>query len=461
MFLRHNLASLDTTCSFRTHKYSSLIIYEWYMVIEKNLSYVPSGPHKLKMSESSVVYLNAEHAHHWVMGVDGHVNSDRLFMAPITNLSRFLSGNCLKSAHPPETCGMLDKSTSNLINIPGYYLTKNRFTNTYALEAPGRGNMTLTLKIINEILHEARTEMIEFFEEYRTLALKFKKSTDAKKGVLLLNERLDMKYSKKIDRIRHVISLNVYWSTTSSARTDFKENTEDALVKKYHDWSVSPGTCQGPHGNITDCLTRQTKSTVTRDDPKPKPWQPTFLHIIPNAAVHMDGNVRTSYIHFVPYGCKSKLMKHPINFKATALFKEVFVIAHHWGGGFFHMAIEGLPRLVPYLQFLRQHQHIKIHLLTMASSKEAYERYFKMLDINPDRIVTGHVRANIVYLPKGGLCGAIVEPHGQIFSREMRSFIATQFPRETAESVRRTLVLIRRSRSRRLQCCTQDWKIVG
>ena len=451
------------------------------MVMEKVLSYVPSGQHKYKifvlisiaavifypilyMSESNAVYLNAEHAYHWAMGVDGHVNSDRLVMAPITNLSRFLFGNCLTGAHPPETCGMLNKSASNLINIRGYYLTKDRFTSTYALGAPSSANMTLTLKIINEILHVARTEMIQFFEEYRTLALNFTKSSGVKNGVLLLNERLDMNYSKKIDRIRHVISLNVYWNTTSNARADVKVNSlnsQDALVDTYRDWSVSPGTCQGPHGKISDCLTRQTKSTVIRDDPEPEPWQPTFLHIIPNAAVHKDGNVRTSHIQFAPYGCKSKLIKKPIEFKATALFQEVFVIAHYWGGGFFHMAIEGLPRLVPYLQFLRQHQHIKIHLLTKVSSKVAYERYFKMLDINPDRIVTGHVRANIVYLPKGGLCGAIVEPHGQIFSREMRSFIATQFPRETAESVRRTLVLIRRSRSRRLQCCTQDWKIVG
>ena len=248
-----------------------------------------------------------------------------------------------------------------------------------------------------------------------------------------------------------MISLNVYWNTKSSARTDFKGSTEDAPVKKYHDWSVSPGTCQGPHGNIIDCLTRQTKSTVIRDDPEPEPWQPTFLHIIPNAAVHKDGNVRTSHIQFAPYGCKSKLIKKPIKFKGTALFQEVFVIAHYWGGGFFHMAIEGLPRLVPYLQFLRQHQHIKIHLLTMASSKEAYERYFKMLDINPDRIVTGHVRANIVYLPKGGSCGAIAEPHGQIFSREMRSFIAAQYPRETAAESARTVVLIHRSHSRHLK----------
>ena len=403
--------------------------------MEKILSYVPSGRHKLNffvlisvaavvfdlilyMSESSVVYLNTLHAYNWVRRVDGHII-------------------------------ITDTSASNLINIPGYYLTKNRFTNTYALEAPSRGNMTLTLKILNKVTNVARTEMIELFEENRTLALNFTKSNGAKYNVLLLNERLDMNYSKKIDRIRHVISLNVYWSTKSSAKTDFKENIEDALVQKYHDWSVSPGTCQGHHGN--NCLKRQTKSTVIRDDPKPKPWQPTFLHIIPNAAVHKHGYVRTSHIQFVPYGCNSTTIKRPIKFKATALFKEVFVIAHYWGGAFFHMAIEGLPRLVPYLQFLRQHQHIKIHLVTKASSKVAYKRYLKMLDINPHRIVTGHVRADIVYLPKGGSCGVIAEPHGQIFSREMRSFIAAQYPRETAAESARTVVLIQRSRHRRLK----------
>ena len=152
---------------------------------------------------NSLVYLHVGPTYHRQMGVDGHNN--RLVITPITNLSRYLSGNCLTGrTHPLETCSMLNTSASNLINIRGYYLTKDRSTNTYALEAPSRGNMTFTLKIINKIMNVARTEMTEFFEDYRTLALNFTKSTDAKNGVLLLNERLNMNYSKKIDRIRHV-----------------------------------------------------------------------------------------------------------------------------------------------------------------------------------------------------------------------------------------------------------------
>ena len=117
------------------------------------------------------------------------------------------------------------------------------------------------------------------------------------------------------------------------------------------------------------------------------------------------------------------------------------------------MTVEGLPRLVPYLDFLNSHQHIKIHVLLASKShkKAAYLRYFKMLNLNPDRMVTGNVRADIVYLPKGGTCGNVVEPHGQIFSHVLRSFIKAHYPRETAESARRTLVLIKRSHRRQLK----------
>jgi hypothetical protein len=82
--------------------------------------------------------------------------------------------------------------------------------------------------------------------------------------------------------------------------------------------------------------------------------------------------------------------------------EEVFVISQYWGEGFYHSTAEDIPRMALYLEFLRVNTHIKIH----AISYNLIKNMLKLFGINhKSRVVGGTVRADIVYLPRGGGCG--------------------------------------------------------
>lgn len=64
------------------------------------------------------------------------------------------------------------------------------------------------------------------------------------------------------------------------------------------------------------------------------------------------------------------------------------------------------------------------------------------LGIDRSRLISGVVRAHVIYLPRGACCGIAQIPETQIFSHHLRSSL-----RQTKEQ-QQNLVLIRRSRNR-------------
>ena len=205
---------------------------------------------------------------------------------------------------------------------------------------------------------------------------------------------------------------------------------------------------------MADCMLRQNKATVISDNIEEPVWESTFLHVIPNGVVDRKGYVDTETVRFVPLLCKSSRMAGLRRIRKPSTFvDEVFVISQNMGGGFYHISNTVLPRLVPYLNFLKKHEHIKLHVNMhspkRAYSKPAYIRYLTQLGLHPDRMVEGLIAARVVYLPKGGTCWHTVQPNGQVLSHVLRNFVRKLFPQETVLQSR-NLVFIKRLDNRRL-----------
>ena len=124
---------------------------------------------------------------------------------------------------------------------------------------------------------------------------------------------------------------------------------------------------------------------------------PLYLHIIHKGTISKIGTVRVGGIQITPHQCKSSSFRVS---GTIARHKQVFVISQYWGYGYFHGNVENMPRLTPYLDCLKNHPEIKVHAYATLLQNNLI-----LMGLNPDRLVSGPVQADIVYLPQGGGCG--------------------------------------------------------
>ena len=166
----------------------------------------------------------------------------------------------------------------------------------------------------------------------------------------------------------------------------------------------------------------------------------TFIHVIRNAIVKASGDVFIGNLKIVPQRCHqyAKAKKHPKKMPENE-DEEVFTIAQFWGEGFFHATSEDLPRLSPWLDFLRTNRQVKIHVL---SNREFLRRMLFSLGLDPSRMVTGTRRAKVLYLPAGSSCGRSAAFNTQLLSMQFRH--AMQTPPEP----RKSIIVIKRSAKR-------------
>ncbi len=152
----------------------------------------------------------------------------------------------------------------------------------------------------------------------------------------------------------------------------------------------------------------------------------TFTSIIQDAVVYPAGDVFHNGLHIHPRSCKAyKITEVSI----TKTFEEVFVVSQAWGYDTYHTMLENIPRLAPYVEFLKKHPSIHIHI---AGNTSLTRNMVKALGLSLDRLVTGIVAARIVYLPAGSPCGGGATFNTQMLSAWLRASGANPHqPRDT------------------------------
>ena len=109
--------------------------------------------------------------------------------------------------------------------------------------------------------------------------------------------------------------------------------------------------------------------------------------------------------------------------------------------------IEPLADLAPFLTFLRENPDIMIHWSgPQHPLYKAMVEILKLLDINPDRLVWGAIRAHVVYLPQSSPCGRPLSQNVQLLSHELNRKITQAY----GHLHRNKVILIQQTKSRRL-----------
>jgi len=239
---------------------------------------------------------------------------------------------------------------------------------------------------------------------------------------------------------------------------------ENLLIKDYYIWSATEPLCskigsKKPINNLkydniyrTDCNTDISSSVVEQSRSLPRvflnaisanrvrlyvtpggrrtseqdfyeksPPITFFCHVIHDAVVTNLGDVFTYNLKIVPFGCSAQLNAAlPGDSLQKPLHDELFVISQYWGTGVFHRMIEIMPRVVIYLDFLKSHPEIRI--LAPEGNGGRLAELLRILGLNPNRLVTGWVRAKIAYLPRPSMCGTASVPEIQILSHLYRLY---------------------------------------
>jgi len=130
----------------------------------------------------------------------------------------------------------------------------------------------------------------------------------------------------------------------------------------------------------------------------------------------------------------------------TQIHNEVFVITGHWGVGYYHSLIEDLPRLAPYIIFLKQNLQIKIH----AGNMKHIGDMLSLIGISKGRIVLGNVTAKIAYFPSAYSCGSSGILNFKLLTDSL------QPPESILFKSPRTILLIQRTTPHRLFLHHQD-----
>jgi len=120
------------------------------------------------------------------------------------------------------------------------------------------------------------------------------------------------------------------------------------------------------------------------------------------------------------------------------------VISQFWGSSTFHRMVEVIPRLAMCIEFLQRHPRIKIH--GVESSGGRLGEVLHMFGIDPSRLVSGVVRAKIVYLPRSTPCGCANVQESQTAASIFHNYIHNNLQPVSSPNF---IVLIRRSGERR------------
>lgn len=176
---------------------------------------------------------------------------------------------------------------------------------------------------------------------------------------------------------------------------------------------------------------------------EPKP----AVAIVPDVIINSDGKVYNETFLFVgKQGCEKS--KPQFKFRpASQKYKRVVTIAEFWGYGYFHFMHENLIRLPLVFSILDQYSDMKIH---SHQGKSFILKLLFMFDIKRDRIVSGHVHADMAFIPEQINCG---RPPANLLLLLQKSILQTNtfLLQHTSHQSKRQILIVKRERTRELR----------
>ena len=264
------------------------------------------------------------------------------------------------------------------------------------------------------------------------------------------------------------LSIKVRIKSHRCSTSDCTVEEMPLIKQEYYDWSISSKVCQlmeAPgskyHKQLKECLSHNTglhqqlfKPLRSADQllvlhKEMEKSSKVFLLLVQQAVINENtGYLSTDHHYFVHSQCFAEIHTGyssdvPHRPSDIPVHDEVFVLTQIWSSFYYHWLIEALPRLIIYREFLLTYTHIKIHIGTSNSFAVSH---FAMLGITERRIISGHARASLAYIPQGGGCG-----HAHFVSAPILSNFFVEHIHKINQTLQQnSIVLIQRSSSRRL-----------
>ena len=331
-------------------------------------------------------------------------------------------------------------------------------------------------------LKERLKEMIETIKRIRTKIMNGYQPAKLG-GPLHVIDGVDVDHLRDISVSGDVIPVFLPWIVHPGGSKEYPLNTlsdkTNLLIQEYYQWIGEPTLCKWINSGVTNmryhvvheskCTPNRSKSFVPQSmhlitlnaRPANKIVFPTFpsfyytdipkhvvyMLIATNAVFTYYGDLIAGKTKYVPYTCWRDLSpEYDPNFEKAPLYEEVYSIAERWGDGFYHLNIEDLPRIAPFLIWLRENPQIKIHIFGDGKHRYKYiSQIMEYLQISKERLVIGPLRARFAYMPETTYCGFNHVTNTQLLSEEYRYVIHNNFKQKKRDSI----VLIKRSAARR------------
>ena len=329
------------------------------------------------------------------------------------------------------------------------------------VEVQSTGNFTDRVAAFNSVLSSLRAEELE---RQRTGSWQVVK-TDQLNVVLGTTDD----YVQLLSKYSNVSTVVLPWLINSSSPTAWSSlrDNSNLLIRSYFNGTSDDKLCVWITHNNETC-NRNVNDTVTASSLKSSylvgnritrkfNWPTSglfyqshiypifYMHIHRNAIITARGDVISGNLVLVLPNCRFKHIKPSLsvvdNFNRTPLYNEVFVITQHWGTAYFHRMVEILPRVALYVDFLKSNPQIRI---LAPEAKGLLAELLQIIGLHKLRLVTGVIRARIVYQPRTTACGIANVPESQMLSQLYRNYITQTF----SSQPRNKLVLIRRSKKR-------------
>ena len=174
----------------------------------------------------------------------------------------------------------------------------------------------------------------------------------------------------------------------------------------------------------------------------------THIHVIRNATVNNDGDVFLDNLKIVGNRCPARYTnaKYSSTFPSSSdqsranMYNEVFTLSQYWGDSYFHILVETIPRLSPFMNFLKSNPFIKVHIYGL--DPKYVLPFYTQFGLSKERFVFGMVRAKVLYLPQTGVCAGALVFNTRLQSMIQRSLLSSKPPEP-----RHTILLIKRSKN--------------
>jgi len=181
-----------------------------------------------------------------------------------------------------------------------------------------------------------------------------------------------------------------------------------------------------------------------------------LLHVLLDAVITPHGHVigrgvHSSAVKLTRYSCKAGAdvsTAMPDGTSESVVYGRVLAVAMISGEAYYHRLLEQIPRVAPYVDFLRRNPDVRIHVMDVDPLTVGLLQVLGIDDAG-GRAVSGLVHAGVVYVPRFAECLWPRPVDVQLAAHAFHRYIRRHILRPPSAVRRDRVVMVRRTKRHR------------